>query len=139
MSNETTISQYFQSLGIPATPFSPMPDFNGVNTTIATHMGLQIDVQIHHGQILLAQIVIGYVPQANVAPLLRQLLESNSLMIGVYFCILANNGIVLRTSRNVEGLDQIELKMLLDNLCSNTFQHGLNVKNTFQLLALPGQ
>jgi hypothetical protein len=139
MSNEATISQYFQGLGIPAAPFSPMPGLNGVNGTIATHMGLQIDVQIHHGQLLLAQLVIGYVPQTNVAPLFRQLLVSNSMMIGVYFCLLDNNAILLRTSRNVEGLDQIELKMLLDNLCSNTFQHGLNVKNTFQLPALPGQ
>ena len=133
MTNEANISQFFSALGIPAQPFSPMPGLTNVQGTIATHMGLQVDVQLHQGQLLLAQVVIGYLPQTNVAPLLRQMLNANALMIGVYFCILDNGAIVLRASRNVQGMDQSELKMMLDNLISNTFQHGMNVKNTFQI------
>lgn len=139
MINEATISQFFQSLGIPANPFNPLPGVNGVNGTIATHMGLQIDFQVHQSQFLIAQIMLGYVPQANVAPLLRQMLNLNSLMVDTYFIILPNNAILLRTSRNLHGLDQTELKMLLDSLCSNTFQHGMKIQNTFQLPAMPSQ
>ena len=137
MTSEVNISQLFQSLGIMVNPFNPVPGLNGVNGTIAMYMGLQVETQIHQGQIFLAQILIGYVPQANIAPLLRQMLNLNALMVGVYFCIQINNAILLRTSRNVQGLDQTELKMLLDNLCSSAFQHGMNIQTTFQLPSMP--
>lgn len=138
MSNEEKVTQFLKSLAIPAAPFHDLPGVPGVRGTLGTHMGLQVDVQVHQDRLLIAQLIIGYVPKTNVAPLYRRLLTLNALFIGVYFCIFDNkNTIVLRTSRNLEGLDLTEFKLLLDGLCSNYFQHVMNMAQTFQIPSQP--
>ncbi|MBX3055879.1 MAG: YbjN domain-containing protein [Anaerolineae bacterium] len=137
MTPEQTITQYLATLGIPANPFQPLPGFTGVNGTMVSQMGLNVDVQVHQNQLLLVQILIGYVPQGNVAPLLRQLLSINAQLVGVYFCILDNNAILLRASRNVLGLDMAEFRTLIDAVASTTWQHAMNLINTFQIPSQP--
>lgn len=137
MSSEETISQFLKSLGAPATPFNALSW--GGRGTVATYMGLQVDIQIHQNSLLLAQLVVGYVPKMNVAPLLRHLLTLNSVTVGVYFCIIENvNAIVLKTSRSIEGLDFVEFKQTLDVLCSIFLQHAQNLVQTFQIPLQPG-
>jgi hypothetical protein len=136
MSSEAAIPQYLQASGIPFTPYGPIAGAPGANGTVVTHMGFQVNLQVQNGQLLLAQLVVGFIPQTNVAPLLRQLLVINASMVGVYFCVV-ENAVILRASRNLLGLDQEELKSLLDHICSYTVQYGVGVKNTFQLLDTP--
>jgi hypothetical protein len=137
MSNEEKVAQFLKSLAVTATPFRDLPGVPGVRGVIGTHMGLQVDIQVHQDNLLIAQLIIGYVPKANVAPLYRRLLALNTIFVGVYFCIFDNNTIVLRTSRNLEGLDLFEFKLLLDGLCSNYFQHVMSVVQTFQVPSQP--
>jgi hypothetical protein len=138
MSSEETIAQFLQQLGAPATPFNNLSGTTGIRGTVATYMSLQVDIQVLQGNMLLAQFVIGYLPKTNAELILRQLMVLNSTMIGVYFCVFnANNAIVLRTSRVIEGLDYVEFKQALDTLCLAFIQNARSVVQTFQIPQQP--
>lgn len=137
MSNETTIAQYLKQLGAPATPFIDAQGATGLRFTTATYMGLQVSVQILNNQILMLQFGIGYPPKMNTEPLLRQLLMFNAMLIGVYFCILNDGGIMLRSSRTLEGLDFVEFKQSIDTICNAFMQNGIQVATMFQLSSQP--
>jgi len=100
-------------------------------------VGLNVSLQIHFENLLLAQLIIGYLPKANVAPVMRHLLEQNGTFIGLYYCVLNDNAICLRCSRRIEGLDALELKLLLDGLCSTYWQNAQKLLETFQLPLTP--
>ncbi|MCA9918329.1 MAG: hypothetical protein KC445_10275 [Anaerolineales bacterium] len=140
MSSEGTISQYLQQIGAATTPFNNIPGANGVRSITATYMGLQAEIQILNEQILMLQFVIGYAPPMNAEPLLRQLMILNSMMVGVYFCVFqANNCIVLRSSRMLEGLDFVEFKQALDTICNAYMQNGVQMARIFQISPQPLQ
>ena len=133
MSNQEVIGQLLQSQSIPFTPFGPAPWASNIALTIISHVGLNIDLQIHNENLLLAQLVMGYLPNENVAPVMRHLLEQNSTLIGLYYCVLQNKAICLRFSRQIAGLDAMELRLLLDGLCSTYWQHAQVLQKTYQL------
>ena len=139
MPNEETIMQYLQQLGAPTTtPFHDVQGVVGVRSVVVTYMGLQVEIQVLNNQIIMAQFMIGYAPRMNAEQLLRQLLILNSLLIGVYFCVFgANNLIVLRSSRTLEGLDFVEFKQSLDMLCNAFMQNGRQVVQMFQVSQQP--
>lgn len=133
MSNQEIVSQFLKSSNIQASAFSPWS--NDVVASTVSNVGLQVSLQIHFDNLLIGQLVIAFLPKANVAPILRHLLEENAKLIGLYYCVLteSNNAICLRFSRRMEGLDALELKLLLDNLCSTYWQTAQKLPETFQL------
>lgn len=133
MSNQEIVSQLLKSSNIPATPFAPWsPD---VVACTVSHVGLQVALQIHFDTSLIGQLVIAFLPKTNVAPVLRHLLEQNASMVGLYYCVLSesNNAICLRFSRRLAGLDALELKLLLDDICTRYWQSAQSLPQTFQL------
>lgn len=59
--------------------------------------------------------IIMRLPQENLLPLYRRLLELNSSSVGVYFAI-RNNLVMLLSTRELAGLDYTELKTLVDEV-----------------------
>lgn len=135
MSSQEVISQLLKSSNIPATPFASWAQ--DVVASTVSHVGLNVSLQIHFENLLVAQLIIGYLPKVNVAPVLRHLLEQNSALIGLYYCVLNDKSICLRFSRRMEGLDALELKLLLDGLCSTYWQSAQKLPETFQLPLTP--
>jgi hypothetical protein len=59
--------------------------------------------------------IIMKLPQDNFLPLYRRLLELNSTSVGVYFAI-RRNLVMLLATRELAGLDAIELKTMVDEV-----------------------
>jgi len=134
MSNEDIIAQYLRTLGIPTTPFADIPGTAGIRRASATHVGLNMDIQIVSESILIAQFCIGFLPKGKtVAPILRHMISANASMIGAYYCIIGEDAIHLRAARKLEGMTMPQLKTLLDDLCSLYWSNAQNVVQTFQL------
>lgn len=60
------------------------------------------------------------VPQTNILPLYKKLLEMNSTAVGIYFALRwTQNGdglVMLLSTREVAGLDYNELKIMVDEI-----------------------
>lgn len=54
-------------------------------------------------------------PEDNILPLYRKLLELNSKSVGIYFAVRGNLVMILST-RECEGMDENELKIMVDEL-----------------------
>jgi len=54
-------------------------------------------------------------PEDNILPLYRKLLELNSTSVGIYFAVRGNLVMILST-RECEGMDENELKIMVDEL-----------------------
>ena len=59
--------------------------------------------------------VIMKLPQDNFLPLYRRLLDLNSTSVGVYFAI-RRDLVMLLSTRELEGLDEVELKTMVDEV-----------------------
>ena len=138
MSNEDSIAQYMRSLGIPATPFADIIGLTGIRRSSATHVGLNMDIQIITDLMLIAQFCIGFLPKGKtVAPILRHMLSANATMIGAYYCIIGDDAIHLRAARKLEGITLPQFKTLIDDLCSLYWSNAQNVVQTFQIPLQP--
>jgi hypothetical protein len=138
MSNEDIIAQYLRSLGIPATPFADIKGMTGIRRSSATHVSLNVDIQIINDAILIAQFCIGFLPKGKtVAPILRQMVSANATMIGAYYCIIGDDAIHLRAARKLDGMTMPQLKVLLDDLCSLYWSNAQNLVQTFQIPLQP--
>lgn len=135
MSNQEIVSQLLKSSNIQHTPFQTWsPD---VVTSTVSHVGLQVSLQIHFDTSLIGELVIAFLPKTNIAPVMRHLLEQNCLLVGLYYCVFNNNAVGLRFSRRLAGLDAVELKLLLDDLCTRYWQSAQKLPETFQLPLKP--
>jgi len=134
MSNEDIITQYLRTLGVPATPFADIPGMTGIRRSAATHVGLNMDIQILSDSILIAQFCIGFLPKGKtVAPILRHMCSANATMIGAFYCIIGDDAIHLRATRKLDGLTMPQLKTMFDDLCSLYWSNAQNVVQTFQI------
>ncbi len=71
----------------------------------------------NHGVVDCIEIggMIMKLPEENILPLYRKLLELNSTNVGVYFAVRGNL-VMLLSTRECEGMDENELKIMVDEL-----------------------
>lgn len=100
-----------------------------------THNGVLMTVALDaQTQSLFVQVGFGFVPKANIAPLLRRLLALNVTLIEGTFCLNeATNMLVLQLSRRAEHLEFADFKAILDGMAAKHFQVTVPLVQEFQI------
>jgi hypothetical protein len=131
--HEEKIHQFLQSMGFPA-QLAPWPGAPTLKVATVSYAGLQINVVLAQDTFIFNQIGLGFVPEANVTPFYRRLLTLNTILGGPFFAIYDDNGVVLRVLRIMERVDLVEFRWMFDILASTYWQHGLRLREEFQIL-----
>jgi hypothetical protein len=132
--HEDKLNEFLKSMGF-AAPLAPWPEVPGAKVVVCNHMGLNLIVALEQDALIYVQDHCGYLPKVNTAPFYRRLLTLNASFIGAYFCVFeADDALVLRTSRLVDGLDFVEFKAMLDTLGALHWQYMPSLAQEFQIL-----
>lgn len=136
MSNpEDTVNQFLKSMGF-SVQLTPLEGFPSVKFAVISHMGLNMVIFLD-GPFIYPVVNLGYIPKANVAPLFRRMLTLNGQMGGPCFFVRDDNSIALQVARQVEGIDLVEFRLMMDSLGTNYWQHAQHLIQEFQIPAQP--
>jgi hypothetical protein len=132
---EENINQYLKSMGF-STSLAPAEGMPNVRFAVVSHMGVNMAIVLD-GPFVYPTVNLGYVPKMNVAPLLRRMLNLNAVMGGPQFFVREDDSIGMQVARQVEGLDFVEFKSMLDSLGAAYWQNGAGLVQQFQIPAQP--
>ena len=137
-SNEEKINEFLKSVGSQAqlaqTAGMALPNMQA----IVAHMGVNFGVILDQNTFIICQSGIAYLPRANIAPLYRRLLALNLVMGGPYFGLVEQTNVIsLQITRNVEGLDFVEFKWMLDQWAGIYWRYVPTLIQEFQLPLQP--
>jgi hypothetical protein len=137
---EERINEFLKSMGFPSVGLtSNPPDPPQLKTVTVNHMGCPVHISDDNEYFLVMIIAFAYLPRVNVAPFFRRLLELQGLMGGPCFTFQPDGLLKLQMCRQLEGLDFVEFKVMLDHLVGTYYQRVMPLVNEFQLPTQPAQ
>ena len=135
-SNEVKIVEFLRTMGYTV---QLLADTGTADLKYAdiVHMGVNIRILKDREIFVAAQAGLGFVPKQNVAPFFRRLLELHSVMGGPYFAIGSNNWLNFNMCRQLDGLELVEFRVMLDTLATNYWQRVAGLIQEFQVPQQP--
>lgn len=132
--HEEKINEFLKSMGFSSQLVHTPPNPAELIGATVNHMGVPITVWKDREVFVMAYIHFGFVPKVSVAPFFRRLLELQGDMGGYYFSITRlEGGLLLQYARQLEGLDFIEFKTMLDGLGGHYWQRVVPLVQEFQI------
>lgn len=117
------IKTFLTNMGLSFSPqFIYMPNTQEVRYVIVKHFGINVILTLSSLSIS-TTINISYYPDKADTPFFRQLLTLSSITLPAKFGInQSTNQVQITASRNLDGLEPVELRHMLDSVC-NTYLH----------------
>lgn len=112
---ETMILECMRDMGISA-EFEASTISPGSRSVQFVHMGSTLYLLIHQDKYLEIMSGLAMVNMSTAAPLYRELLSKNAVMVDGHFALLEGvNQIVMKRFEHLDELDMVRLKRILDS------------------------
>jgi hypothetical protein len=135
--HEEKVHEFLKAMGYVVQLMNYPPNPPALKNALINHMGVPVSVFKDREIFVWVAVSIGFVPKVNVAPFFRRLLEMQATMGGPYFSINPDNSIGFQVCRQLEGLDLVEFRSMLDSLGSMYWQRVAQLVQEFQLPQQP--
>lgn len=134
---EQMINSYLQNLGVPG-QLQALPANPTLKLVAISYSSVNMAVILVQDAVLFLEAGLGYAPKQTLLPFYRRILVANSNLINASFCLKENdNNVVIRSSRQVIGLDFQEFKAMVDAVVLAVHQQAAPIARDFPFQATP--